>query len=150
MSVFTSSNVTSARRADLDDKRVILPHSVGHFKDRHFTGRSMERSDDGEARLDRRVCMCAFVCAGEKGRTQGACRDSRRQRSSRLGVFHTALYSGASFMHVHKHRGKHANDIQTHTPTHMETRSSVNCIPPPTDPPTDHPVQYTCSASVYM
>lgn len=62
--------VMSTRRADLDDKRVILPCWVAHLKDSHFSGSSVEGSmmerEGWTGRMLRSVCACG---AEEKERT---------------------------------------------------------------------------------
>jgi len=62
----------STQGADLDDKRVIFTCWVGHLKDSHFAGSSMERSMMEENRMDREtdetcVCVCVCVCVWYRG-----------------------------------------------------------------------------------
>ena len=64
--VGSCASAMSTQRADLDDKRVILPCWVGHLKDSHFSGSSMEGSmrerEGWTGRMLGRVSVCVCVC----------------------------------------------------------------------------------------
>lgn len=77
--VFVCASVMYTYRADLDDKRVILPCWVGHLKDNHFSGSSAERSmmerEGWTGRMLR--SLSAYVCVW--------CRREREEINSQWG-----------------------------------------------------------------
>lgn len=91
MLLFLCAGVMSTQRADLDDKRVVLPCWVGHLKDSHFSGSSVERSMmEGEGWTGR---LLWSVCAVQK---------KKRKYKQPVGTEHQRTqFSSASDMSTH-------------------------------------------------
>lgn len=138
------TTVTSTQRADLDDKRVILPCWVGHLKDSHFFWHRRAKKYDREGKIDREDAgKCAHVCESvcgieKKERAKTASGDGATRNRIFYGFFLYIYTCHASIAHTFLQYICSRTDLRKHA-NYIDKWANYSLFHPRSSP---HPPSY--------